>query len=1106
MFTPRLHLIFLFLFSVAGWPQPASYPERGVVRAQNRPLPGATVTARRGEQTVTTSTGDDGAYELELAEGEWKLTVELFGFATANQTLHPGPGAPATQWTLTLRAPGPGGRGRGEAGPGRPGAAAEQESPDAAIPDSLTAAPILSAPGADPAQGNASDAFLIAGSTAQGLPGLLQEGTPEGFGPGFRPDGIGPGGATGQSGNIFSSGDGGASQAGGGRGGFGGPGGGGGFGGGGRGGPGGRGGFGGPGGGGPGGRPGMTPEMMERIRRARAQNATIGNRQGRNNRNAIRGMFSFQARNAGWNARPFSLTGLEYDKPDQSSYRFSGQVGGQLPKLGQGTSFNINYDFRKERQAFNGVATVPTALERAGDFSQSFTNTPITIFDPLSQRPFPGNRIPANRQDPAAAGLLALIPTANLPVSVQNYQFVTGVPQNSQNLSVRLSRPLTRRDRVSGTFNWQKRDAQTAQLFGFLDESGGHGWSSDINWSRNLTPTIIQNIRARVSQNISELTPYFAGRTNVAAQLGIQGASQDPINWGPPNLNFTNFGALRDGAPSSNRNLQMNVSGGWNFVRGRHNISTGVDLTRYRINLRTEQNARGTFTFSGIATSQVDASGTPTSNSGYDFADFLLGLPQSSSIRFGSSSNYYRSWNSSSFVQDDWKIRPNLSLALGMRYEFFGPMTERYGRIANLDIASNFTGVGVVTPGVAGPYSGVFPDALINADKNNFSPRLGLAWKASDKKKITVRAGYGWYYNGQIYQSFAQRLASQPPFAQSGTVNTTAERPLTIQNGFSVMPSQEIANTYAVDRSYLVGYAQTWNVNVVKEFGRAYVLDAGIIGTKGTRLDMQRLPNRAAPGSQLSAEDRRRIGNAVGFTFESAEGNSIYHAAQVRLTRRFAKNVSFNAFYTFGKSIDNASSFGGGGGTVAQDDTDLRAERGLSSFNVAHSLTTSFVLQSPVRDRSGGKWAALARGWSLMGATTFRSGMPLTARVLGNRTDASGTGAIGSGRADTTGQDLYNGTGYFNLAAFTVPPSGRFGNAGRNTITGPALFSLNGSIGRGFRVGDNRRRLEFRLEANNLTNRVSITTLGTVVNASNYGLAQGAAPMRTLQAIVRFRF
>ena len=186
------------------------------------------------------------------------------------------------------------------------------------------------------------------------------------------------------------------------------------------------------------------------------------------------------------------------------------------------------------------------------------------------------------------------------------------------------------------------------------------------------------------------------------------------------------------------------------------------------------------------------------------------------------------------------------------------------------------------------------------------------------------------------------------------------------------------------------------------------------------------------------------------------------------------------------------------------------AERGLSSFDVRHSLTTSFALASPVTGRTGGftvpgKLGAVLRGWTLTGAVTLTSGSPLTARVLGNQSDTAGTGVIGSGRADATGQSVNTGDGYFNLQAFMLPPSGRFGNAARNTIPTPTLFTLNSSFGRSFRLKE-RRQLELRLESNNLTNRPTFTNLGTVVNASNYGLPLNTAAMRTVQVQVRFRF
>jgi hypothetical protein len=1034
----------------------------GAVRASGRPVPGAVVTANLGEQRVETTTDEQGRYELPLTPGEWTLTVQIFGFVTATQVRKVPESGPA-QWTLTLR-------GLAQ-GPAPATGLALPELPAAEAP-----------PPPDPSDNN--EAFLLNGSLSRGLATAPAEGPPE-FGP---PGGLGPGGPGMrpegmEGGGIGPGGMGPGGSMGGGRagGGFGG---------------GGRGGFG--GGRGPGG-PGGRAVMRERLEQVR--NATVGNRRRRNN-NGIRGALSFQARNADWNARPYSLTGLEYARPDQAQYRFNGVLGGPLkiPKLilGDTTFFSLTYNLTYGRNPFNGVATVPTALERAGDFSASRTNVPVSIYDPLSGLPFANNQIPASRVDPAARGLLALIPNANSNGAVQNYQFITGVPQNSQQLSGRLNQAVTRKDRLSMNLGWQYRDGQSAQLFGFLDEAQGHGYNLELAWTRNLTPRLIQAVRYRLTRNVTENTPFFANTRDIAAELGIRGAARDPINWGPPTLNFTNFGRLADGVPLYRRDLTNNLNYGLTFIRGKHSIQSGFDFTRLRNNNRTDSNARGTFTFSGLATSRLDANGLPSAATGYDFADFLLGLPQSSSLRFGSPSNYFRGSSYAAFLQDEWKARPNLSLNLGMRYELFAPLYELYDRLANLDIAPGLTAVAAVTPGTPGPYSGEFSRALVDRDRNNLGPRLGLAWKPKNGGRLTIRAGYGWYYNGSVYQNFATRLASQPPYAQTGTVQSTATRRLTLADGFAQTPAQSITNTFAVDRSYRIGYAQTWSLSIQRDLFRSYVLEVGYLATKGTRLDMQRSPNRAAPGSQLDAEARRRIGNAVGFTLDTSEANSIFHSAQVRLTRRFTRGFSGSALYTWGKSLDNASSIGGAGGTLAQDDQNLANERGLSSFDIRHNFNGSFVFAPQRRN----KWV---RDWSLTGNILLRTGTPLTARVLGNQSDTAGTGVIGAGRADATGLPVTAGDGYFNLAAFTLPPAGRFGNAARNVVPGPGLFTINAGLGRSFRLSE-RRRLEFRAESTNLTNHPVITNLGTTVNASNYGLPLAVGNMRTVSAQIRFRF
>jgi len=305
---------------------------------------------------------------------------------------------------------------------------------------------------------------------------------------------------------------------------------------------------------------------------------------------------------------------------------------------------------------------------------------------------------------------------------------------------------------------------------------------------------------------------------------------------------------------------------------------------------------------------------------------------------------------------------------------------------------------------------------------------------------------------------------------------------------------------------------QSWNFSVQREFPHSIVLEASYLGNKGTRLDIQRLPNRAAPGSPLTAEQRRQIGNATGFTFETSDGNSIYHAGQFRVTRRFQRGLAVYATYTYSKSIDDASSIGGGGATVAQNDLDLRAERGVSSFNRPQSLSLNYVLASPAGKGaflpSSGLAGKLLQEWTLSGGITAQSGAPFTARVLGNLANTGGTGSVGSGRANATGAPIdAAGPGqFFNLLAFTIPQPGQYGNAGRNTIEGPGTVALNLSLSRSFRLGDDRRRLEFRVHSTNFTNHPGITGLNTVINATNYGLPISAQGMRSVSATVRLRF
>jgi hypothetical protein len=327
-------------------------------------------------------------------------------------------------------------------------------------------------------------------------------------------------------------------------------------------------------------------------------------------------------------------------------------------------------------------------------------------------------------------------------------------------------------------------------------------------------------------------------------------------------------------------------------------------------------------------------------------------------------------------------------------------------------------------------------------------------------------------------------------------------------------PPPGLSDTYAIDKNYKLAYAQTWVVALQQTLPSNTLIEFEYLGTKGTRLDEQFAPNEAAPGTPAAlVAEELRVPNIGAFTYETDNGNSIYHAGQIRLTRRFSRGMSAMALYTRAKSIDDASTFSGGGsGTVVQNFDDLSAERGLSSFDQRNHLTLNYLLSSPVGIhglwRNGGWKTRAFAGWTYSGGFTFSSGTPHTALISGNLASTSGIAALEQLRAEATGTSIdAPGLPYFSLAAFTTPASGTFGDAARDTIPGLPVISLNGALNRAWRFGDvGRRQLQLRLSANNMLNHVQITGFGTTVNSDNYGLATGASSTSTVTLLLRFNF
>jgi hypothetical protein len=1133
----------------------AAEVQTGVVRSGSQPIPGAVVTAECGSDKIATVTDADGRFELGgLPSTPCKFSIAMFGFervlrdATASSslitfdlklqaraTLPPSdsavanvvdeakpPHPPEPSKTASVQPPalpgvgrGGGGRGgSGRAGRSGPGRGAESTAANGQGGNTGFQSLSLIQNSATPAEGEvpggngvdaaaAGEALSITGSISQDVQSRPGDGFgmggPGGFGGGFGPGGLGAAsfGDSGPNGPGGLNADGGGLGAGGGRGGRGGgPGGPGGFGGG-------RGGGGGFGGGGRGGRGGGRGGQLANGR------GQFGNRINRGRGQQWRLTANYSLGNSALNARPYSFSapqlvnGAPVPKAAYANNRFGFSVGGPLaiPHLFRSdkTFWFVNYTGVRSKNGFDNIYSVPSAALRGGDFS----GIAQTIFDPSTNAPFAGNVIPLSRINTTAAALLSFVPLPNATGLRNNYSLIGANASNNDNVQVMINHTLTTKDRLALNVSKQARNSTSVQSFGFKDPGTGSGLNSSLTYSRTISRNLINSLAFTFSRNVTNQYSFFSNGQNIEGNLGIAGAYVTPLTYGPPTISFTNFQSLSDGLPQITRAQTTGFTESLIQLHGKHNITYGGLLQRRQNNLLTTQGARGSFNFTGIATEQIGANGLPVTGTGYDLADFLLDRPYKTSVDEylnGNNSYYFRETAASVYVSDDWRWKTNFSVISGLRWEYFGPYTEKNNRIANLDVASGYTGVAVVQPGQTGPLTNTaYPAGLIKPQYKLFSPREGLAWKPWKKQSVVVRAGYGIYYTGGVYSSFTTRLGLQSPFVNAISQSTSPANVLTLENGFNTIPAQTVQNTYSVDPYYKPAYAQSWNFSTQETIFRNYVIQIGYQGTKGTHLDVVESPNRAPLGSALKTQQNLAIPYASTFSYDLSAGNSIYNALQISFLRRQARNRSFNLTYVLSKSIDDTSTLGGG---VVQIVNDIRAERALSNNDQRHRVTFTYQIQSPVgADRTSWKWHAL-RGWQLNGNMTATSGSTFTATVSG---DPSGTGIVGGARAQATELPVETGTGYFNPLAFAVPASGTYGNAGRNTIPGIPNVSLNASLLRTFRVKE-RHQITFTIQSTNPLNKVNVTGIGTVIGAVNEGLPTSAAGMRTLTVGTRITF
>ncbi len=807
--------------------------------------------------------------------------------------------------------------------------------------------------------------------------------------------------------------------------------------------------------------------------------------------------------NSALDARPFSLTGLDSPKPSYNQITGVVSFGGPLRiphLLPRGPNFFVVYQWTRNNTAAIEPGLVPTEAQRSGDLSTGVIN-PI---------------------DPVAANLLNLYPLPNVAGNSQyNYQIPVLNSSHQDAMQTRLDKSVSHRDQIYGDFAFQSIRASNTNLFGFVDTTDTLGISTKVNWEHRLSHEIYLNSGFQFSRLRTLVQPYFANRTNVSLQDGVTGNNQDPTNWGPPTLTFSSgISSLNDANSSFTRNRTDGVSESAEYYRGRHNVTVGGDFRRQEFNYLSQQNPRGAFTFTGAATGVSD------------FADFLTGIPDTSLIAYGNANKYFRQSVYDVYANDDWRIRPELTINAGIRWEYGAPLTELFGRLVNLDVAQGFTNVAAVLGSdPKGTLTGQqYPTSLIRPDRLGIEPRIGLSWRPIPGSSVVVRAGYGVYDDTSVYENTALQMAQQEPLSTSVSVQSSAACPETLRSGFN--PCASISqDTFGVDPNFRVGYAHTWQLSVQRDLPGSLQMTASYLGIKGTRGVQQFLPNTypisaANPCPQCPS----------GFVYQTSNGDSTREAGSIQLRRRLRAGFTANLQYTYSKSIDDDATLGGQGpvptggvaptvpaAVIAQNWLNLRAERGLSTFDQRNLLNATFQYTSGMGMGGGtllGGWKGIVlKEWTVAGAIIAGSGLPQTPVYLAA---VNGTGVTGSIRPDRASGSIYAGSdGHFlNPGAYAAPQPGQWGTASRDSIIGPGQFSFDASLSRTFRVGK-RYNLDIRVNATNLLNHVVYsswnTTLNPITNPGSdsvfttdlnplFGLPAAANAMRSMQVTARLRF
>jgi len=877
--------------------------------------------------------------------------------------------------------------------------------------------------------------------------------------------------------------------------------------------------------------------------------------------NAFHGnVFEF-LRNDNLNANDFFSNAAGRARGALSWNQFGGAIGGPVRK--DKIFFFANYEASIERRSNQRILTSPTVRERGGDFSDTRTGNGvlITIFDPTTTRanpaaagqfirdPFAGNVIPAARINQVGREILKYYPEPNLPgltnTRAQNLFLQAPGPIDRHTITGKTDWNITSTRRLSGRYTWDDLDWQFARLYGTAAEPDGRAVliprnSASLQYTDTLTPTLLLDAKAgfnRENENFFTPSEGFDITT-----LGMPASFKREAYVGRgaetgrfPYLNITDADRIGAIASRGNPSVTAQASAAVSKVTARHTIKTGFEYRFYARNDYGREYSVGNYMVTRMFTQGPNPL-QANANAGYGVASLLLGTPASgyATHRIDSSASlrYY-----ALFLQDDWKVTPKLTLNLGLRWEYEGPMTDRYNVISNFDpgIASPLRVPGLsLRGGLTYPGTGGLPRGAIDRDFNDFGPRFGFAYQWN--RKTVVRGGFGIIY---IPTSPSADL-SKTGFLWDTPMVTTIDGGLTprdtlsnpFPNGLTLPTGSSLGALTGVGtaidgqlRNVHRGYSEQWNFTVQHEPWNNWLVEAAWIGNHGVRLLgfsrqlnyldrehyalgqalAQPVPNPfqgIITTGPLSGPTITRFQALLPFPqFTTVAGgysffnNSIYHAFALKVEKRLSHGLSFLMAYTASKLIDdgyNSTQVRPGGTltTAPQYWGDFRAERSKSVQDVPQRMVFSGLWEIPFGKASSPAVRTLIGGWQLNSIMTIESGTPIALTVPiaggGNRPN------VVPGVSSKVDQPTLSR--WFNTAAFSNPAGYTFGNVSRTLpdIHSDGLFNLDFSLFKRFSVREGWN-IEFRAEAFNLTNTPTFDTPGRTMNTATFGVVTATA-------------